>query len=129
MEELLGFLLEIVGEFLLELLVALISRALVAVFGPFSDEEPDRVLTIVGYMILGLFAGAVSLILFPHPLVHPSRLHGISLIVTPTLTGALMSLVGFSLRRYGKRPVRIESFTYGFGFAIGLTVVRFLFVR
>jgi hypothetical protein len=38
-----------------------------------------------------------------------------------------MSLTGFLLRQRGKTVVQIESFSYGFAFAFGMALVRFLF--
>ena len=87
------------------------------------------VLATVGYLVLGTTAGGVSLLLFPHPLVHPSRMHGISLLISPVITGALMSIVGYAYRRSGKQPAQIESFGYGFAFALGMAVIRFLFTK
>ena len=81
----------------------------------------------VGYLFLGATTGGLSLIWFPFPLVHPSRFHGISLIISPLLTGLLMALLGSTLRTYNKRTVNLETFSYGFVFAFGMTLVRFLF--
>lgn len=127
MEELLGFVLEIVGEFLLEVIVSLILRALGAVF-----EEPDDVgplLPALGYMLLGVIVGGFSLWLFPHPMFHPTRYRGISLLISPLATGSIMALLGFTLRRNYVQTTRIESFTCGFAFAFGLMIVRLFFVR
>ena len=55
------------------------------------------------------------------------NLHRISLLVSRILTGAIMSLVGSTLRRTGKRVVQIETFWFGFAFALGMALVRFLF--
>jgi hypothetical protein len=69
----------------------------------------------------------VTLAVFPHPLVHRARIHGASLILTPLVTGAVMSGLGALLRKRGKRVVQIESFPYAFAFALGMALVRFLF--
>jgi hypothetical protein len=82
------------------------------------------VLAALGYVMLGMATGGVSVFLFPHPLIHPSRIHGISLLVSPVLTGLVMSRIGAALRRYGKHPTQIESFGYGFAFAFGMALVR-----
>jgi hypothetical protein len=39
-----------------------------------------------------------------------------------------MSQVGLVLRRKGKDSVQIESFGYGFTFALGVAIIRFFFV-
>ena len=62
-------------------------------------------------------------------LKQPSKFHGISLVISPVITGFFMSQVGIMLRRTGKRAVQIESFGYGFTFALGLAIIRFAFAR
>jgi hypothetical protein len=61
--------------------------------------------------------------MFPHPLAHPSRIHGISLLVSPVIVGVVMSLIGSVQRNRDKRVAQIESFGYGFAFAFGMAVV------
>jgi len=115
-------LLEVAGEALLDLA----QRALTEVFRPIHLASP--VLATVGYALLGALAGGWSLFLFPHPLVHPSRLHGISLLVSPLITGVIMALFGSMLSRHDRKVVRIESFHYGFAFAFGMALIRYFFV-
>jgi hypothetical protein len=71
----------------------------------------------------------LSLIFFPHPIVHPSKLHGISLFVSPVLAGVMMAGVGSLLRRRDKEVIQLESFRYGFALAFGMAAVRFLFAK
>jgi hypothetical protein len=128
-ELLLEMLLELVGEFLLELFMTvvldLVLRAIVKVFETFRFANP--VLASASYVLLGALAGGLSLLVFPHPLVHPSRLHGINLLVSPTATGLAMSLIGSMLSHQDKKVTRIESFGYGFAFAFGIALIRYLF--
>jgi uncharacterized membrane protein (DUF485 family) len=105
----------------------LVSRALARKFR--KMRITNSVLAFIAYVIFGAFVGRSTLVWFPHPLVHPSRLHGISLILLPAIAGWVMSLIGSILRRHDRTTVRIESFTYGFAFAFGLQLVRFLFVK
>ena len=113
--------LEITGEVLLDLL----ARAGAAVFR--SEEVPHRIGTWLACAFYGVIAGVLSLGVVPRPVFHRSRMHGISLIVSPVLTGAVMSGIGTLLRRRGKRVTQIQSFPYAFAFAFGMAVVRFLF--
>jgi len=69
------------------------------------------------------------LFIFPHPFVHRSGVHGISLLVAPIVTGSIMALIGAALRRYGKKTIQIEGFWYGFAFAFGFALVRFLLAK
>jgi hypothetical protein len=120
---------EVFVEFLLELalagLIDLALRGIAKVFDTFRFE--NRVLALANYLLLGALAGGLSLLIFPHPLVHPSRLHGINLLVSPIATGLAMSLVGSILGRQGKSVAQIESFGYGFALAFGIALIRYLF--
>jgi len=128
-ELLLELLLELLGEFLIELALAavldLVLRAIARVFETFRFANP--VLASVAYFLMGALAGGLSLLIFPHPLVHPSRLHGINLLLSPVATGLAMSLLGSMLGRYGRKVTGIESFRYGFALAFGIAVIRFIF--
>jgi peptidoglycan/LPS O-acetylase OafA/YrhL len=130
MDELLFALLEIFGEVLLqffaEALFDLISRAVAEVF---RNSEIKNRSAFAGYALLGVFAGAVSVFLLPHPLFHPARIRGVSLLISPLLTGALMAIIGSMLRRHDRETVRIESFACGAIFAFGMALVRLLFTK
>jgi hypothetical protein len=118
---------EVAVQVAVEYLVGLVLRAIVTALGTSEPESPW--LAGFGYLCLGGIAGGISLLIFPYPLIHPSRFHGISVIVSPVLTGLAMSLMGSVLRRRGKIAMQIESFGYGFAFAFGMALVRFLFVK
>lgn len=127
-EFLLEMLFELVGEFLLELVMAaVLDLVLRAIAKAFETRFANPVLALASYVVLGALSGGLSLLFFPHPLVHPSRLHGINLLVSPTATGLAMSLIGSMLSRQNKKVTRIESFGYGFAFAFGIALIRFLF--
>jgi hypothetical protein len=113
-------------EFVAESIGALILRGLAHVFS--SSEVKNPLLAGIGYGFLGGVAGGLSLLFFPHPLVHRSHIPGLSVLLSPTLAGLGMSLVGATLRRHKKKAMQIESFGYGFAFAFGMAVIRFLFV-
>ncbi|MGD0630688.1 MAG: hypothetical protein ABR987_15250 [Terracidiphilus sp.] len=134
MEELLSAILSALAELFFEFLFELFLEAIVglivrAVRSLFSNAVFSPVFAAAFYLLLGGASGAASLLLFPHPIFHPSRFHGISLLVSPVVTGFVMSQIGTVLRRNGRESVRIESFGYGFAFALGFAVVRLIFVR
>jgi len=133
-------------DFLLELLVAILEPILEAVLeliagaildgasrllsGAFEAlEAASPMAATLVYTLLGMLAGGCSLLIFPHHLVHPAGIPGISLVVSPALAGTALSLVGAILRSRDKTTTRIESFRYGFAFAFGIAAVRLLFVR
>ena len=123
---LLEFILEIVLEIAGEALLDLIMRGFLFLAGKLF-EVGSPVASWVVYLGLGAVAGWVSLVPFPHPFVRPSAVHGISLLIAPIGTGLLMSFAGRVLRSRGKKTMRIESFWFGFAFALGMALVRFLF--
>jgi hypothetical protein len=129
MEVIFEFLFQLLLEFILqifgELLVELGLRSLAE---PFRErEERHPLLTFVGYALLGLTVGGLSLLVFPNSFVRSASLHGISLLIMPTLAGLLMSGMGWLRNRQGQRLVKLDTFSYGFIFALGMASVRFLF--
>jgi hypothetical protein len=117
---------EVLFEFVGEVVIDLVSRVIDQGFE--TSRAPNPVRRFLGYGFLGSVAGGLSLFLLPHPLIHPSRFHGISLLISPIVTGVVMSFIGSTLRRHGKTVVPIESFWYGFAFALGMALVRYLYV-
>jgi hypothetical protein len=120
-------LLEVFFQVAIEAVVAFVSRCLRNIFSGSNAISP--VLAAAVYLLLGVIFGAVSVFVIPHPIMRPARIHGISLIVSPVITGLIMSQVGVLLRRNGKEAVRIESFAYGFTFALGVAAVRFAYLK
>ena len=62
---------EALFEFALEAAFDLIFRAIAEVFE--ISEFNNPLLACIGYFLLGGATGALSLLLYPHPLFHPSR--------------------------------------------------------
>lgn len=139
MDELLALILATIAEFLLEIFVELIaaavldlaSRALLGLFTGLSDAfTGNPVLIGFTYALLGMSAGALSLLILPHRLIHhPIGFHGISLLISPLAVGFVLSYVGAAAERRGKKPTALETFGYGFAFAFGMTFIRFLFAK
>jgi hypothetical protein len=140
-DELLGAILAAIAELLLEAFLEVIaaavldlaSRALLDLFTSLAEAiKESRVLTGFMYTLLGVLAGALSLVALPHPLIHrehPIRFHGISLIISPIIAGLVLSSVGAVLRRWGKKVTPVETFGYGFAFALGIALIRFFFAK
>jgi hypothetical protein len=114
---------EIVGEGL----ASLLTRAISKLFKTISDINPIATTFALG--MLGMMVGFLSVVAYPHPLVHPSRLHGVSVIASPLITGFVMSQLGRLLRNHGRRVMPIETFGFGFVFAFAMALVRFLMLR
>jgi hypothetical protein len=114
-------------EILLEVFVAFLSRTIRKLF--VVSRRVGRLLTTVVFAVTGCTAGFLSLAVFPHPLVHPSRFHGVSLLISPAVAGLAMALIGRIVRSRGGKSVQIESFGYGFIFALAMALVRFVLVK
>jgi len=128
---LLGLIFEILAEALMEIFLGvaadLLSRAIRRLF--VVTHRAGRVLSSLIFAVAGYAAGFLSVAIFPHPLVHPSHFHGVSLLVSPVITGLAMALIGSMVRSRGRKSVPIESFGYGFVFALAMAMVRFFLVK
>jgi hypothetical protein len=123
--------LDIFAEALLEIgsgfLVSLLERAGRKLLS--TPARRDRFFSAFLFVVFGASAGFVSVALFPHPLVHPSRFHGISLLISPIITGLVMFGTGRIELKLGRKPTQIETFWIGFVFAFALAIVRFVLVK
>ena len=131
---------EILAELLLALLGGLFEAFLQLVFSLLVDlgwhsleettvnrEDRNPILAGIGYALLGSVAGGLSLLIFPNAVARSENFHGISLLISPVLAGLAMAGVGWLLERSGKRRLRLDSFVYGFIFAMPMALVRFYF--
>jgi hypothetical protein len=125
------FIVGVILEFAVELggavLLDLLLRGTADIFDSYRFQ--NAFLAWFSYLLCGGTMGGLSLLLFPHPLVHPGRFHGLSLITSPVITGFAMWFVGTELLEKGKKITRIESFGYAAVFAFGMALIRFLFTR
>jgi hypothetical protein len=108
-----------------DLLVELGARSLGETIA--SRNERNPILAGLGYALLGLIAGGLSLLIFPEAIARSERFHGINVLVAPAMAGLGMAGLGWLLERSGKRRLRIDSFIYGFIFALPMSLVRFYF--
>ena len=125
----LEFLLEIIGEFLLQgTAEILFELGLRPVAEPFR-RQPNPWVAAVGYLLFGAIVGGLSLLLFPNHFVIATSLRVANLVVTPIAVGLLMAGVGALRARRGQSLLRIDRFAYGYLFALALAAVRFLFTN
>lgn len=116
-------LLPLVGEMFLELGVRSLGE-------PFMRREKQNpILAGAGYALFGLIFGGASLLVFPNSFVRSERFHGINLLITPVLAGLAMSALGWLRRRKGQTVIRLDSFIYGFLFALMMALVRFVYTN
>ncbi|MYN01939.1 hypothetical protein GTP41_07470 [Pseudoduganella sp. DS3] len=123
------FLFEVVGEFLLQIVLeALAELGLHSVGEPFR-KRPNPWMAGFGYAIFGAIAGGISLWLLPEHMVHSEVLRKINLLLTPLAAGGMMCLMGAWRARRGDTLLRIDRFAYGYVFALSLALVRFAFAH
>jgi hypothetical protein len=123
------FLIEIIGEILLQLLLeGLAELGLHVIAAPFR-KPPNPWLAAIGYAMFGAAAGGGSLLLFPSSFVTGDLARILNLLVTPIAVGLLMCVMGAWRARRGQAVMRIDRFAYGYLFALSLALIRFGFTK
>ncbi len=120
---LLQFVLEILAQAAFELLAELGVRCMAE---PFKRPEPaSPIMAAIGYLIYGAIAGVISLML-PKMFVVSKSLRLANLIITPIACGFVMSSLGRFRERRGDETIRLDTFMYGYLFALSMAVVRYI---
>jgi hypothetical protein len=124
---LLEFIVQFFLEFILEVFGGLIFDGIFHGLSriPWLQRSINAVSALLLFFVLGVTTGFLSLLVLPNSLIKSSTVHGINLLITPTLVGLTMALVGWLRRRKGKFVTPLETFAYGFLFAFGMALVRF----
>src|SRR5579871_6173086 len=97
MEDFLGFILELLFEVLLEIAfsesVAIASRTRrrfrIRSFVRATLSRTNTTQTILFFTLWGIGLGVLSALIFPHPLIRSSHLHGMNLLISPVITGVV----------------------------------------
>jgi hypothetical protein len=125
--ELFAAILEIVGEFLLQILFELAAEALSALIN--RQRESSAVVSAIGMALAGAAAGLLSAWLFPHRLIATRVvLPGVSLFLAPIATGSAMHLLGKRLRHFGRYASNLATFRGGALFAFSMALIRWWLV-
>ena len=125
MEFIVELILELFGEVLLQIVFEALAEAGLHVVRR-SDRPPAHpALLGLGYALLGLIAGAVSLWVLPHSLMHTRFGRIACLLLAPVASGLAMGLLGAWRQRRGQAVVGLDRFAYGYVFALGMALVRF----
>lgn len=126
MGEILGLIIELLGEVLLqvfgEVLCEFGLQSLAEVFKSRTVQNP--VLAGFGHALLGMAVGGISLLVFPDHFIHQKSLRMTAVMLSPVMAGFCMSVLGSWRRQRGQRLIRLDSFSYGFIFALGMALVR-----
>lgn len=123
------FLFSIFGEFLLQIVAeVLIELGLHTLTG---RERPKRSpwLAATGYAVCGAAVGGLSLLVFPSHLVVNRLGQLANLLLAPVAAGLAMAILGAWRARQGHDALRIDSFSYGYVFALAFALVRFFFAH
>jgi H+/Cl- antiporter ClcA len=129
--QILGWIFQIVAELLLQI----VGEAIADLIGHSLKGSDQRskptppFWTALLYLAFGAIAGGISLLLFPNLFIRLEWLRVASLVVTPLLAGLVMAWIGSWLRNRQKSLIPLDSFAYGFCFALGMAFVRHLFAR
>lgn len=127
--ELLLFLLQMVFEFLIQVILQFLAefgfRSTYRLSQGHSPAHPF--LAAIGYAASGAIAGGFSLVLFPTLFMESPTGRILNLIITPIAAGHAMSALGAWRARHKQVLVRLDHFGYGFVFAFAMALVRFYF--
>ncbi len=121
------FLIEILGEFVLQFLgEVLLEVGLQALVAPFRKES-SAWLAALGYAVFGAVLGGLSLLVFPHYLVAAKSLRVANVALSPIAAGLGMAALGAWREKRGQVVLRIDRFSYGYVFALAFGLIRFWF--
>jgi len=81
----------------------------------------------MGYTLFGAIVGGLSLLVFPDLLLDDKSHSIANIIITPILGGLMMMSIGLIKRRKHKMIIRLDSFLYGYIFALMMALVRYVF--
>ncbi|TAJ77464.1 hypothetical protein EPO44_20765 [bacterium] len=90
-------------------------------------RRKNPILASIGYLLLGVVSGALSLIFFPKHSIYGRSWRLLNLLLTPILVGLCMSAWGNFRENRGLDRIRLDSFSYGFVFALGMALIRYFF--
>eukprot|EP01031_Cornospumella_fuschlensis_P017489 gene17489-21394_t len=118
-------LLQVFGEFILQLLLEALAelggRGAASIYRSRPDPKPfPPVLAGLTYAALGAGLGALSLHFFPTSLAHATWLRILTLVVVPVLAGLAMNAVGNWRLRHDQTIIRLDRFGYAYLFALAL---------
>ena len=120
-----SFLIEIIGEGLFQLLVELVVRSLGSTLGL---SKPDRpILSLLGYILLATAGAFISIAIFKNHFIKNETLRIVNLIIAPIILGLMMKFRGKKLEHKNIISIRLDSFWYGYVFALTFALIRLIF--
>lgn len=126
MEIVLEVLFEFFGEIILQVVFeALTEAGLHFLKRPQPTEPPAPWKLVLGYIVLGLVVGGISLLIVPGSFLHSEKLRIANLVLAPIASGFAMVFIGKLRIRRGQTLLAVDRFSYGFIFAFAMAAVRF----
>ena len=126
MEFLFEAVLQILGEIVLQFFSELLLEFGLHIFADTPRRPGNPVLSALGFILWGVAAGGISLLILRDSLIVDPMLRRINLVATPVLVGTLMTLLGKARLKKGQNLVRLDRFGYAFVFAFSMSLVRFI---
>lgn len=113
---------QVVGEILLEFGVTSARESLQ------QRTKAHPVLAGLGVFLLGGIAGLITRLIWPSGVFQPGPVSGLSLLMSPLVTGMIMDRYGEWRESRGSSRSFIATFWGGALFAFGMALVRFVSV-
>lgn len=113
-------------EIVVEMVVGAADVGALDVAEAITDPPPRRVWACVGYAAAGFALGASSAWLLPARLLPMPRTRGVSLVVSPALSGLALYFWGSYRRGRGRSASGLATFWGGASFAFGCALGRFV---
>ena len=126
-ELVLQLVIEIIGQVVFELLVALGLESLSD--SGIRERESRPLAGAIAQFLIGLCAGGLSLLMYSRRVSPHSAIPGLSLVLSPLGTGIAMHWLGEMWRDRGKEPPPLFSFKAGALFAFGMALARFVYLE
>lgn len=129
MEVIFEALFEIFGELILQVLFEALAEVGVHLTRKDASEQAPRspTLLVLGYAVLGVIAGALSLLVFSQSLAHTHNGRLATLLLVPLAAAFSTILLGRWRVRKGQAQAGIDRFMYAYIFALGMACVRYVF--
>ena len=135
--EIILFLFEFAGELILQLIFEIICEFINRGFintmyweNVLKKREYKPIHPIIAtfwYLFFGAVAGGLSIFLLPNLLIKIYWLSIANILFTPIIAGCCMLSLGFFRSKRGNEKILLNTFFYGFCFALAMALVRFFF--
>lgn len=124
-EFIINFVVELGGPLLFELLAELGLRSSAHVLS--KDKEIHPFFSLLGYVSLAFICASISIAIHRGHYIKDINHQYLNLAISPVIIGLIMKYRGHYLKGKDKKAIRLDSFWYGYAFALTFSLVRFYF--